>query len=159
MKPKRLQSITSSGILLSIAVVAVFFTGCTPGRLGLRNMTAVSRYFDADVNTVWNAVDQAMTGIQVEIKDMEKGLLRTQWIKGWSTTKSTGLITGGEWQERYRLTIQVTGEQAKTYVSMQAQLEEKAPGGSRAYRWSRTVSDGTIERDYLQRIEKILNVP
>ncbi len=156
MNPSRLLKSDYIGILLSIVVFAVFFTGCATKHSGLRNITTVSRYFDKDTNTVWKAVDQAVTGIPVEIKDMEKGFLRTQWVKGWSTQKSSGLLTEGAWQERYRLFIQVTGEQSKTYVSLDTQIEEKAPGGSRAYRWNRTVSDGTIERDYLQRIENIL---
>lgn len=156
MNSVRLLKNAYIGILLSMVVFAAFFTGCATQRSGLRNITAVSRYFDKDTNTVWNAIDQAVTGIPVEIKDTGKGFLRTQWIKGWSTQKSSGILTEGAWQERYRLFIQVTGEQGKTYVSLHTQIEEKAPGGSRAYRWNRTVSDGSIERDYLQRIENIL---
>ena len=141
---------------LYIALFTVVLTGCATKSWGLRNMAAVSRYFDRDVNTVWDALTQTVEGIPLEIKDEEKGFLKTQWVKGWSSRKTTGIFLEGQWQERYRLFIKVTGEQNKTYVSVNAQLEEKAPGGSQAYRWSRVASDGTIEQDFLKKLENIL---
>ena len=120
-------------------------------------MTGVSRYFDKDVNMVWGAVTQAVEGIHIEAKDKKIGVLTTQWVKGWSTKKTTGLLSEGQWQERYRLLIKVSGEQNKTYVSVNAQIEEKPPGGSQAYRWNRTTSDGTLEREFLQKVENILS--
>jgi hypothetical protein len=144
-------------IMLSIALFTTNFIGCATGSWGLRNMATVSRYFDRDANTVWNAVIQSLEGIPIEAKDKEDGFLRTQWVKGWSTKKTTGLFLEGSWQERYRLLIKVTGEGNKTYVSVRTQVEEKAPGGSRAYRWNRISSDGTIERDFLEKLENILN--
>jgi len=144
-------------MLLSTALFTANFTGCATRSWGLRNMAAVSRYFDIDANTVWNAVIQSTEGIPVEIKNKEHGFLKTQWVKGWSTKKTTGLLLEGSWQERYRLLIKLTGEQNKTYVSINAQIEEKAPGGSRAYRWNRIASDGTIEQEFLKKLENILN--
>lgn len=144
-------------MLLSAVFFSVILPGCTTRHFGLRNMAAVSRYFDKDTDTVWNAVTQSVSGIPIETKDRERGFLKTDWIKGWSAKKSSGLLMEGGWQERYRLLIQVTGEQAKTYVSIHAQVEEKPPGGSSAYRWSRMVSDGTLEQDFLKRIENILD--
>lgn len=136
---------------------AAFPIGCATGGGGLRNMTGVSRYFDKDVNRVWDAATQAAEGIRIETKDKESGVLTTQWVKGWSTKRTTGLVLEGQWQERYRLLIKITGEQNKTYVSVKAQIEEKPPGGSQAYRWSRTTSDGTLEREFLQKVENILS--
>jgi len=40
--------------------------------------------------------------------------------------------------------------------SQQGVTDEKAPGGSQAYRWSRVASDGTIEQDFLKKLENIL---
>ena len=57
----------------------------------------------------------------------------------------------------YELVIKVTGEQSKSYVSINTQIEEKAPGGSRAFRWNRITSDGTLEQDYLKKLENILD--
>ncbi len=141
---------------LTIALFTIILTGCATGSRGHRNMTSVSDYFDKDIETVWNALIQATEGIPIEVKDHENGVLRTKWGKGWSKTKTTGLFLEGQWQERYRLIIRVTGEQNKTYVSVNAQVETKAPGGSQAYRWTRVVSDGTIEREFLKKLEDII---
>ncbi len=145
-------------IALSLAFLAIITTGCATGRWG-GNMSSVSRYFDANVDTVWNAVVQATEGTPIETKDKEKGVLRTRWINRWSEDKSMGLLLEGRWQERHRLHVKVTGGKDKTYVSLCAQKEEKAPGGSRAYRWNSAVSDGTLEREFLRKLESILENP
>lgn len=138
---------------------AVIFIGCATRRSGLRNMAAVSRYFDRDVNTVWDAVIQSVKGIPIEIKDKEQGFIKTHWVKDWSAKKTTGLFLEESWQGRYRLLIKVTSEQNKSYVSINTQIEEKAPGGSRAFRWKRITSDGTIEQDFLKKVENVLSSP
>ena len=142
--------------ILCVALVAAIFAGCASTG-GLRNMAAVSKYFDNDADVVWEAVLQAAEGLPIKTKDKEKGEVETQWIKGWSTTKTTGLLLEGQWQARYRLFVQVTGGQGKTYVSVYSLCEEKAPGGSRAYRWERTTSDGVTEQAFLKKLENILN--
>ena len=100
---------------------------------------------------------QAAEGMPIKTKDKEKGVLETQWIKGWSKIRTSGLVLEGRWQARYRLLVEVSGEQGKTYVSVYSLCEEKAPGGSRAYRWERTVSDGENEQAFLMKLEGILN--
>ena len=142
--------------LVSIALFTAILTGCATQGFKLRNMAGVSRYFNADKNTVWDAVIRSAKDIPVEMKDREKGVLRTQWVKGWSANKTTGLLLEGHWQERCRLLIKVSEEQSRTYVSISAQVETKAPGGSQAYRWSRIPSDGAIEQEFLGKLENIL---
>ncbi|HHT9108398.1 MAG TPA: hypothetical protein ACFYD9_07090 [Candidatus Wunengus sp. YC64] len=143
-------------ILLSFALFTAILTGCATQGFKLRNMAGVSHYFEADKNTVWNAIIQSAEGIPVEINDREKGVLRTHWVKGWSANKTSGLLLEGHWQERCRLLIKVSEEQGRTYVSISAQVETKAPGGSQAYRWSRIPSDGAIEQEFLGKLENIL---
>ena len=143
--------------LVSIALFTAILTGCATQGFKLRNMAGVSRYFNADKNTVWDAVIRSAKDIPVEMKDREKGVLRTQWVKGWSANKTTGLLLEGHWQERCRLLIKVSEEQSRTYVSISAQVETKAPGGSRAYRWTRIASNGTIEQELLGKLENILD--
>src|SRR5574341_2351956 len=154
------KGISNTRYTIMVALfIALFFAvsiGCATRGGGLRNMTGVSRYFDKDVNTVWDAITQAVEGGRIKTKDKGSGVVTTQWVKGWSTKKTTGLLLEGQWQERYRLLIKITGEQNKTYVSVNAQIEEKPPGGSQAYRWSRITSDGTLEREFLQKVENIL---
>ena len=144
-------------ILSSLALFTAILAGCATQGFKPRNMAGVSHYFNADKNTVWDAVIQSSEGIPVEMKDREKGVLRTQWIMGWSTNKTTGLLLEGRWQERYRLLIKVNGEQGRTYVSVNAQVETKPPGGSQAYRWTRIVSDGSREQEFLRNLENILD--
>lgn len=144
-------------LLLSIVLVTASFAGCATRSWSHRNMATVSEYFDSDKNAVWDAVLLSAEGIPIEIKDKENGFLKTQWVKGWSTKKASGLVLEGRWQERYRLLVKVTEGQHKTYVSINTQIEEKAPGGSQAYRWNRIVSDGTIEQEFLKKLENILN--
>jgi hypothetical protein len=143
--------------LLLWGVFAFISIGCATRRSELRNMAVVSRYFDRDVNTVWDAVTQSVEGISIEIKDKEQGVLKTHWVKDLSIKRTTGLFLEENWQGRYRLLIKVTGEQSKSYVSINTQIEEKAPGGSRAFRWNRITSDGTLEQDYLKKLENILD--
>ncbi len=120
-------------------------------------MASVSRYFDRDKNIIWDAVIQSIEGIPIEINDKENGFLKTQWVKGWSTKRSSGLLLEGRWQERYRLFVTMSDKQNKTYVSIKTQFEEKAPGGSQAYRWNRIASDGTVEQEFLKKLENILS--
>lgn len=135
----------------------VVFTGCATRSWSHRNMASVSRYFDRDKNTVWNAILQTIEGIPIEINDKENGFLTTQWVKGWSTKKASGLLLEGRWQERYRFFVTVSDKQNKTYVSIKTQFEEKAPGGSQAYRWNRITSDGNAEKEFLKKLEDILS--
>lgn len=143
-------------VILCVAFVTVVLAGCASTG-GLRNMAAVSKYFDKDTDVVWEAVLQAAEGLPIKTKDKGKGVLETQWIKGWSTTKTTGLLLEGQWQARYRLFVQITDGRGKTYVSVHSVYEEKAPGGSRAYRWERVTSDGAAEQAFLKKVEGILN--
>lgn len=157
MNRKKLLNTGAVIITVCIAFFTALLPGCATSGFTQRNMTAVSRYFERDADTVWNAVIQTVEGIPVEIADKEKGILRTRWVQGWSSRKTTGLLLEGRWQERYRLFIKVLDEQNKTYVSISTLMEEKAPGGSQAYRWSRVASDGTIEQNFLRKLESIIN--
>ena len=65
--------------LLLWGVFAFISIGCATRRSELRNMAVVSRYFDRDVNTVWDAVTQSVEGISIEIKDKEQGVLKTHF--------------------------------------------------------------------------------
>ncbi|GJQ48279.1 exported protein [Candidatus Kuenenia stuttgartiensis] len=144
--------------LLMITFFAfIALAGCATGQWGRRNLTNVSRYVNGDAASVWEAVDQALIGIRVKEKNVEKGLLITDWVSGYSTTQNMGVLLEGRWHERYRLFITVVPEQNKTYLSIGSQVEQKAPGGTRAYRWDRIPSNGLPEQMILDRVEQILS--
>lgn len=105
---------------------------------------------------VWDAIIQALEGIPLEVKDEERGIVRTHWVAGWSSNKTSGVFLEGQWHERTRLIVTLISEHEKTYASISSQREEKAPGGSQAYRWVRTTSDGIPERDFLKKLEHVL---
>lgn len=149
---------TGLAVILIVLIISVniLFTGCAGQGFKPRSMAAVSRYFHGDVNTVWTAIIQSLEGVSAETNDKAKGLIVTQWVKGWATNKDMGLLLEGRWQERYRLIIKVSSEQGKTYVSVNALIEQKAPGGSQAYRWDRVPSDGTLEQNFLKKLESML---
>ncbi len=144
--------------LLMITFFAfIALAGCATGQWRRRNLTNVSRYVNGDAASVWEAVDQALIGIRVKEKNVEKGLLITDWVSGYSTTQNMGVLLEGRWHERYRLFITVVPEQSKTYLSIGSQVEQKAPGGTRAYRWDRIPSNGLPEQMILDRVEQILS--
>ncbi len=61
------------------------------------------------------------------------------------------------WKERYRITIKISGNNLVSSVKVSCQVQEKARGGSAAYRWERKKSTGEREEEALMRIEEILS--
>ena len=90
----------------------------------------------------------------------DKGLIKTGWIEGWSQRKARSILTDrfleDYWKERYRLIIKISGNILNSSVTVRAQVQEKARGGSAAYRWERKKSSGEKEEWILTRIEEIL---
>jgi hypothetical protein len=60
------------------------------------------------------------------------------------------------WKERYRLIVKISGNILNSSITVTAQVQEKARGGSAAYRWQRKESIGEREEEALMRIEEIL---
>jgi hypothetical protein len=60
------------------------------------------------------------------------------------------------WKERYRLIVKISGNILNSSITVTAQVQEKARGGSAAYRWERKKSTGEREEEALMRIEEIL---
>ncbi len=61
------------------------------------------------------------------------------------------------WKERFRLIVKISGNTLISSITVRAQVQEKARGGSAAYRWERKKSSGEKEEGILTRIEEILN--
>ena len=90
----------------------------------------------------------------------EKGTIRTGWVEGFSERKARSIVTDrlldDYWKERYRITIKISGNNLISSVKVSCQVQEKARGGSAAYRWERKKSTGEREKETLMRIEEIL---
>ncbi len=125
--------------------------------------TLTSKYtktFDVDYETVWSAVLDSLDGMSLDKIDKEKGLIKTGWIEGLSQRKARSILTDrfleDYWKERYRLIIKISGNILNSSITVRAQVQEKARGGSAAYRWERKKSSGEKEEWILTRIEEIL---
>jgi len=91
----------------------------------------------------------------------EKGTIRTGWVEGFSQRKARSIVTDqfldDYRKERYRITIKISGNNLISSVKASCQVQEKARGGSAAYRWERKKSTGEREEEALMRIEEILS--
>ena len=119
-----------------------------------------TRTFNSDFEHVWASVIMSLGDMPIGKIDKEKGLVRTDWIEGFSEKSSRSVLTdrflNDYRKERYRLTFSITGNLSRSSVKVSCQVQEKARGGSAAYRWERVKSTGEREEDALMRLEEIL---
>ena len=125
--------------------------------------TRTSKYtktFDVDFETVWSAVLASLDGMPLDKIDKEKGIIKTGWVEGWSQKKARSIVTDrfldDYWKERFRLIVEISGNILISSITVRAQVQEKARGGSAAYRWERKKSSGEKEEKLLTIIEEIL---
>ncbi|MFQ5956794.1 MAG: hypothetical protein ACE5KK_03385 [Candidatus Brocadiales bacterium] len=139
--------------LLSILLPLVL-AGCSGlGGIGGRPQT-YSKTFQATFDEVWGATIKVFEDRQVELREADKGQgkIITQWLFR-ESEKGMGMLQRGYWKERHRLTLRIKGKERGTEVSTYAIVEEKRPGGTQAYRWTRMESTGDLEREVLEAIE------
>ena len=120
-----------------------------------------TRTFNDDFEYVWATVIMSLGDLPLDKINKEKGLIKTGWAKGYSQTrKARSVVTDrfldDYWKERYRLTVTISGNIMASSVKVRCQLQQKARGGSAAYRWQRMKSTGEIEEEVLRRIEELL---
>ena len=156
-------------ILLMIPLF--FLTGCTLLGTSSRHQayddrsadSQSSKYiktFNEDFEGVWSAVLMSLGALPLDKINKEKGLINTGWVEGFSERKARSIVTDrlldDYWKERYRITIKISGNNLISSVKVSCQVQEKARGGSAAYRWERKRSTGEREEEALMRIEEIL---
>ncbi|MCP4269857.1 MAG: hypothetical protein GY777_30510 [Candidatus Brocadiaceae bacterium] len=116
--------------------------------------------FDSNFEHVWASVIMSLGEMPLDKIEKEKGLIRTDWIEGLSEKSSRSVLTNRFFEdyrkERYRLTFTITGNLLRSSVKIRCQVQEKARGGSAAYRWERVKSTGEREEEALMRLEEIL---
>jgi hypothetical protein len=120
-----------------------------------------TRTFNDDFEYVWATVIMSLGDLPLDKINKEKGLIKTGWAEGYSQTrKARSVVTDrfleDYWKERYRLTVTISGNIMASSVTVRCQLQQKARGGSAAYRWERVKSTGEIEEEVLRRIEELL---
>ncbi len=120
-----------------------------------------TRTFNDDFEYVWATVIMSLGDLPLDKINKEKGIIKTGWAQGYSQTrKARSVVTdrflNDYWKERYRLTITISGNFMASSVRVKCQLQQKARGGSAAYRWERVKSTGEIEEEVLRRIEELL---
>ena len=148
-----------------------FLTGCTLLGTSSRHQayddrsadSQSSKYiktFNEDFEGVWSAVLMSLGDLPLDKINKEKGTIRTGWVEGFSERKARSIVTDrlldDYWKERYRITIKISGNNLISSVKVSCQVQEKARGGSAAYRWERKKSTGEREEEALMRIEEIL---
>lgn len=155
---------------LLILSFIIILSGCSlPGtpsyqsNNGLSHGSRSSQYtrtFSVDFETVWSAALVSLDGMPLEKIDKENGIIKTGWIEGWSQRKARSIMTNrfldDYWKERHRLVINLSRSNTVSSVTVKCQIQEKARGGSAAYRWERKPSTGEKEEETLTRIEEIL---
>jgi hypothetical protein len=160
-----------STLKILLIIPLFFLTGCTLLGTSSRHQayddrsagSQSSKYiktFNEDVEGVWSAVLMSLGTLPLDKIDKEKGIIRTGWVEGFSQRKARSIVTDkffdDYWKERYRVTIKISGNNLISSVKVSCQVQEKARGGSAAYRWERKKSTGEREEETLMRIEEIL---
>ncbi len=120
-----------------------------------------TRTYNSDFEHVWATVIMSLGDLPLDKINKEKGLIKTGWAEGYSQTrKARSVVTerflDDYWKERYRITVTISGNIMSSSVKVSCQLQQKARGGSAAYRWERMKSTGEIEEEVLRRIEELL---
>ena len=155
-----------------LLIIPLFFlTGCTLLGTSSRHQayddrsadSQSSKYiktFNEDFEGVWSAVLMSLEDLPLDVTNKEKGTIRIGWVEGFSERKARSIVTDrlldDYRKERYRITIKISGNNLISSVKVSCQVQEKARGGSAAYRWERKKSTGEREEETLMRIEEIL---
>lgn len=119
-----------------------------------------TKTFNSNFEHLWATVIMSLGDMPLDKIDKKKGIVRTDWIEGFSERSSRSILTdrflNDYRKERYRLTFTISGNLLVSSVKVSCQVQEKARGGSAAYRWERMRSTGEREEEALMRIEEIL---
>jgi hypothetical protein len=160
-----------STLKILLMIPLFFLTGCTLLGTSSRHQayddrsadSQSSKYiktFNEDFEGVWSAVLMLLGALPLDKINKEKGIIKTGWVEGFSERKARSIVTDrlldDYWKERYRITIKISGNNLISSVKVSCQVQEKARGGSAAYRWERKKSTGEREEETLMRIEEIL---
>lgn len=112
---------------------------------------------------VWEAVVEAFDDLPQGTVDANQRVLETEWMEGYGERPFGpfgGGLMGAQWKRRLKILARVEplgAQQAE--LRLISRVEEKPPGGPRAYRWQRVPSNGKMEEEIAARVQKILAPP
>ncbi|MGR3177725.1 MAG: hypothetical protein ACUZ8E_06675 [Candidatus Anammoxibacter sp.] len=143
-----------------LVMSVLFLSGCAVLTRTIPDGDKTSRLFYGSYDTTWNAVISALDTVPLDAVKKGDGFIKTRWVTAKSDKELSGIFSTKQWKERVRLLISVTAMPAlgvSTEVSIIVHIEEKPPAGMEAYYWKRKASDGTIERNVLEKIYQVLH--
>lgn len=116
-----------------------------------------SRTYTVGYEEAWEGVTKMLEGLEIDLKEANNatGEIETKWFLRQSD-KVMGLAWGGYWKERYKMRLTLVSRGDTTAVTIRSLVEEKRPGGSQAYRWTRKASTGEVEGLLFQELDKVL---
>ncbi len=165
-----LQLIFKTFYLISAFSLCHGLTGCSSGKFFQSTQPDYRAQFHAEPDQVWEIVTNLFQDFPKIKMDPQQRFLETDWNEGYSD-RAFGLLgggmIGGQWKKRAKYLVWVTplaaeGSSARselTEVRILSRLEERAPGGSQAYRWQRAPSQGKLESEVFNRIHELLKNP
>ena len=116
-----------------------------------------TRAYAAGHEEAWQGVIKTLEGLNIDVKKVNKatGEIETKWFYR-ESERVMGLVWGGYWKERYKMHLTLVSRGDTTVVTIRSLAEEKRPGGTQAYRWTRKVSTGEVEVLLFKEIDKVL---
>ncbi|MDI6759876.1 MAG: hypothetical protein QMD05_03535 [Candidatus Brocadiaceae bacterium] len=116
-----------------------------------------SRAYTAGQEEAWEGITKTLEGLDIDTKEINKatGEIETRWFYR-EGERFMGLVHGGHWKERYKMRLTLVSRGDTTVVTIRSLVEEKRPGGSQAYRWTRRASTGEVEGLLFQELDKVL---
>ncbi|MGR3320083.1 MAG: hypothetical protein ACUZ8O_16570 [Candidatus Anammoxibacter sp.] len=152
---------TQMKVCYLLLIPALFLSGCAALTRTIPDGDRTSRLFYKSYDNTWNAVILALETAPLDVVEKGDGFIKTGWITVRSDKEFSGILSTKQWKERFRLLISVTSMPtlgASTEVAIIVHTEEKPLAGIEAFHWKRKASDGTIERNVLERVKSNLGI-
>lgn len=103
---------------------------------------------------------EVLKDLPIKKVDAGREKLETEWMEGWGARPFgpfRGGVLGGQWMRRMMLLVRLKPEDSGgTEIRLVSRIQEKAPGGTQATRWQPVPSEGKMEREIFERIEREL---
>ena len=141
-----------------LALLAFVFVlgGCASFRDGVTASPDYRAKFAAPPDKVWEALVDVLKDLPIKEADASRQRVETEWMEGWSE-RTLGAFGGGfmgnQWKKRVGFVARLLpAPGGGTELRLVSRVQEKTPGGTRAFRWQPVPSDGKMEKEIIQRI-------